>query len=105
MVGAYCTFVNGGIRTEPIFLTRIEDKNGNVLESFNPKTREAINEQTAYKMIYMLRGGTEEEGGTSLGLPRELRIETKLEARQEPPTTHPMGGIWGLHTTLYQAPG
>ena len=78
MVGAYCTFVNGGIRTEPIFLIRIEDKNGNVLESFNPKTREAINDQTAYKMIYMLRGGTEEEGGTSLGLPRELRIDNEI---------------------------
>jgi len=78
MVGAYCTFVNGGIRTEPIFLTRIEDKNGNVIESFNPKTREAINEQTAYKMIYMLRGGTEEEGGTSLGLSRELRIDNEI---------------------------
>ena len=78
MVGAYSTFVNGGIRTEPIFLTRIEDKNGNVLESFNPKTREAINEQTAYKMIYMLRGGTEEEGGTSLGLSRELRIDNEI---------------------------
>jgi penicillin-binding protein 1A len=78
MVGAYCTFVNGGIRTEPIFLTRIEDKNGNVIESFNPKTREAINEQTAYKMIYMLRGGTEEEGGTSLGLSRELRVDNEI---------------------------
>jgi len=78
MVGAYCTFVNGGIRTEPIFLTRIEDKNGNVIEGFNPKTREAINEQTAYKMIYMLRGGTEEEGGTSLGLSRELRVDNEI---------------------------
>jgi len=78
MVGAYCTFVNGGIRTEPIFLIRIEDKNGNVIESFNPKTREAINEQTAYKMIYMLRGGTEEEGGTSLGLSRDLRIDNEI---------------------------
>ena len=62
MVGAYSTFVNGGISTEPIFITRIEDKNGNVIEVFNPKTKEAINEQTAYKMIYMLRGGAEEEG-------------------------------------------
>jgi penicillin-binding protein 1A len=78
MVGAYCTFVNGGIRTQPIFITRIEDKNGNVIEIFNPKTREAINEQTAYKMIYMLRGGTEEEGGTSLGLSRELRTDNEI---------------------------
>ena len=78
MVGAYCTFVNGGISTQPIFLTRIEDKNGNVIENFVPKTREAINDQTAYKMIYMLRGGTEEEGGTSMGLPRELRTDNEV---------------------------
>jgi penicillin-binding protein 1A len=78
MVGAYCTFVNGGIRTQPVFITRIEDKNGNVMDVFNPKTREAINEQTAYKMIYMLRGGAEEEGGTSLGLSRELRIDNEV---------------------------
>ncbi len=78
MVGAYSTFVNGGISTEPIFITRIEDKNGNVIEIFNPKTREAINEQTAYKMIYMLRGGAEEEGGTSLGLPKEIRLDNEV---------------------------
>jgi penicillin-binding protein 1A len=78
MVGAYGTFINGGISTQPIFITRIEDKNGNVIEIFNPKTKEAINEQTAYKMIYMLRGGVEEEGGTSLGLSRELRIDNEI---------------------------
>ncbi|MBX2914096.1 MAG: transglycosylase domain-containing protein [Cyclobacteriaceae bacterium] len=73
LIGAYATFVNSGIYTEPIYITRIEDKNGNVIEIFNPKTREAVNEQTAYKMIYMLRGGAEEEGGSSLGLSREVR--------------------------------
>jgi penicillin-binding protein 1A len=78
MAGAYCTFVNSGISTQPIYITHIEDKNGNVIEVFNPKTREAINEQTAYKMIYMLRGGAEEEGGTSLGLSRELRVDNEI---------------------------
>ncbi len=97
MVGAYCTFVNGGIRTEPIFLTRIEDKNGNVIESFNPKTREAINEQTAYKMIYMLRGGTEEEGGTSLGLPRELRIDNEIGGKTG--TTNNASDGWYMGVT------
>jgi penicillin-binding protein 1A len=97
MVGAYCTFVNGGIRTEPIFLTRIEDKNGNVIESFNPKTREAINEQTAYKMIYMLRGGTEEEGGTSLGLSRELRIDNEIGGKTG--TTNNASDGWYIGVT------
>lgn len=78
MVGAYSTFVNSGIYTEPFFITRIEDKHGNVIENFVPKTRQAINEQTAYKMIYMLMGGVEERGGTSGGLSKELKIDNEI---------------------------
>ncbi len=78
MVGAYSTFVNNGIHTKPFFITRIEDKNGNVIENFVPKTKQAINDQTAYKMIYMLMGGIEETGGTSGGLSRELKIDNEI---------------------------
>jgi len=78
MVGAYSTFVNNGIHTKPFYITRIEDKNGNVIENFVPKTRQAINDQTAYKMIYMLMGGIEETGGTSGGLSRELKIDNEI---------------------------
>jgi penicillin-binding protein 1A len=78
MVGAYSTFVNNGIYTKPFYITRIEDKNGNVLENFVPKTRQAINDQTAYKMMYMLMGGIEETGGTSAGLSRELKIDNEI---------------------------
>jgi penicillin-binding protein 1A len=73
MVAAYCTFVNQGIYTEPYFITRIEDKNGNVIENFIPKTRQAMDEQTAYKMVYMLEGGVQESGGTSLGISRAIK--------------------------------
>ncbi|MBL7872823.1 MAG: transglycosylase domain-containing protein [Cyclobacteriaceae bacterium] len=97
MVGAYGTFVNGGISTQPIFITRIEDKNGNVIEIFNPKTKEAINEQTAYKMIYMLRGGVEEEGGTSLGLSRELRIDNEIGGKTG--TTNNASDGWYIGVT------
>ena len=55
MVDAYTTFANKGIRTEPLYVTRIEDSNGNVIGSFTPRTHEIISETTAYKMIYMLR--------------------------------------------------
>lgn len=68
MVGAYSTFVNDGVWIEPTFITRIEDKNGNVLQEIVPKTREALNEESAYLMVHMLRGATEERGGTALGL-------------------------------------
>ncbi|MBX2900887.1 MAG: transglycosylase domain-containing protein [Cyclobacteriaceae bacterium] len=97
LIGAYATFVNGGIYTEPIYITRIEDKNGNVIEIFNPKTREAINEQTAYKMIYMLRGGAEEEGGTSLGLSRELRQGNEIGGKTG--TTNDASDGWYIGLT------
>ena len=56
MVGALNTFVNEGIYIEPIFLTRIEDKNGNVIERFIPEQQEAMSEETAYLMLEMLQG-------------------------------------------------
>jgi penicillin-binding protein 1A len=55
MVDAYTAFANKGIRTEPLYVTRIEDANGNVIGMFTPRTHEIISETTAYKMIYMLR--------------------------------------------------
>lgn len=68
MVGAYNTFVNRGVWIEPSYLIRIEDKNGNILQSFIPESREAIDEERAYLMVHMLKGATEERGGTALGL-------------------------------------
>src|SRR6185369_15031823 len=97
MVGAYCTFVNGGINTKPFFITRIEDKNGNVIENFVPKTREAINEQTAFKMVYMLKGGVEEQGGTSTGLPFELRENNEIGGKTG--TTNDASDGWYMGVT------
>lgn len=68
MVGAYGTFNNEGNWTEPIFITRIEDKNGRILRDFSPKTRPAISKDDAATMMYMLMGAGEESGGTALGL-------------------------------------
>jgi len=70
LVGAFSTFANRGIHTDPVFIMRIEDKNGNILEEIVPKREEVLNEETAYTMLYMLKGATEEKGGTALGLRR-----------------------------------
>ncbi|MBD3749921.1 MAG: penicillin-binding protein [Sphingobacteriales bacterium] len=66
MTGAYCTFVNHGVWTEPIYLTRIEDKNGNLLYERKPRVVQALNEETAYVMTYMLKGVVEEGTGIRL---------------------------------------
>lgn len=66
MVDAYTTFVNKGIRTEPVYVTRIEDNMGNVLATFQPNTHEVISELTSYKMIYMLQKVVTEGTGMRL---------------------------------------
>ncbi|WP_128543988.1 penicillin-binding protein 1A [Larkinella soli] len=68
MVAAYCTFANNGVFTEPLLVTRIEDRNGRVIEEFVPERKQAIREETAFLMLHMLRGGLEESGGTSQNL-------------------------------------
>lgn len=58
MVGAFSTFANKGVWTEPVYLLRIEDKNGNVVREVVPKRVEAMSEQTAYIMEKMLEAVT-----------------------------------------------
>lgn len=58
MVGAYATFANKGVWTEPIYITRIEDKNGVVLQEFVPKNKEALSEETSYLMLNLMQGVT-----------------------------------------------
>ncbi|MDR0798565.1 MAG: transglycosylase domain-containing protein [Dysgonamonadaceae bacterium] len=81
MVSAYSTFVNGGARVEPMFVTRIEDINGNTIASFSPRVQEVISEAATYKMLSMLRSVI--DGGTGY----RMRFRHKL--------TVPMGGKTG----------
>lgn len=66
MVGAMSTFANKGVHLKPIFITRIEDKNGNVLERFTPESNEAMSEETAYLMLSLMKGVVESGTGNRL---------------------------------------
>ncbi len=55
MASAYCTFANQGVRIDPIFVTRIEDSQGNVLATFTPKTNDVLSKRVAYTMITMMQ--------------------------------------------------
>jgi len=55
MVGAFNTFSNGGVYVSPVYVTRIEDRHGNVISSFHPVEQEAISQETAYLMLSLLR--------------------------------------------------
>jgi len=99
MVGAYSTFVNKGVWTEPIFITKIEDKNGVILEEFTPKTQEAMSKETADLMVRMLQGVVDgvysPAAGTTRGTGVRLRFKYGFE--------NEMGGKTG--TTQNQSDG
>ncbi len=66
MVGAMNTFADKGVYVQPVFVTTIEDRNGNTLERFVPKKTEAMDEVTAYKMLRLMEGVV--ESGTGIRL-------------------------------------
>lgn len=63
MVSAYTTFVNKGIRSAPMFVSRIEDNEGNVITDFQPRMNEVINTESADRMLVLLKGVV--DGGTA----------------------------------------
>jgi penicillin-binding protein 1A len=66
MTGAYSVFANEGLWTEPTYLTRIEDKNGNLLYEHKARVVQAMNPETSYVMTYMLKGVVDEGTGWRL---------------------------------------
>lgn len=66
MVGGMSTFANQGVYIKPMFVTRIEDKNGNVIQRFSPEESEAMSEFTAYKTIELMKGVV--QSGTGIRL-------------------------------------
>ncbi|MDR6782522.1 penicillin-binding protein 1A [Pedobacter africanus] len=68
MVKAYGTFLNGGLKTDPILVEKITDLDDNIIEEFKAKTKRVLSEEISWLMLYMFRGGMEEPGGTSQAL-------------------------------------
>lgn len=85
LVSAYTTFVNQGVHIEPVAITRIEDREGNVLEEFNPKyTEEVISPETAYMMIDMMRGvirGGDGYNGTGVRLRNTYNVQQDVAGK------------------------
>ena len=79
MVSAFNTFANKGVWTEPTIVTRIEDKNGNVLEKFVPKSREVLSKTTNYIMLDMLKNVT--NNGTSVRLRYKYGFDNPIAAK------------------------
>ncbi len=95
MLQAYTMFPSAGLQTQPIFITKIEDKNGNLLKSFAPKQTEIISASTAYKMVKMMRGVV--DFGTASRL--RNRYGFKVDAGGKTGTTNSQADSWFIGYT------
>jgi len=66
MVAAYSTFANKGVYTQPVFVEKIEDKNGTTLFEHQPITKDVLSEEAAYVTVNLLEGVTMAGSGTRL---------------------------------------
>jgi len=98
VVSAYSTFSNKGVHSEPLFITRIEDKNGNVLARFTSTKNEAISEQTAYLMTALLRGVVNE--GTAGRLRWKYELMNEIGGKTGTTQNHSDGWFVGITPNL-----
>ena len=78
MVGAMATFANKGVFIEPTMYTRVEDKFGNVIIDFQPKTNEALSEEDAYVMLDLMKGVVDGEYNKCAGDYRKARGKSPM---------------------------
>ncbi len=95
MVSAYTTFVNHGIRTAPLLVTRIEDSEGNVVARFRPRMNEVISEESANKMLYMLKAVI--DGGTGVRLRYKYNLTGDIAGKTG--TTNNNSDAWFIGLT------
>lgn len=98
MVGAYSTFANKGVHTNPVFVTRIEDKFGNVLATFQPESKEAINEETAYLMLNLMQGVI--DFGTAARIRYKYQFTADIAGKTGTTNNHSDGWFIGITPRL-----
>ncbi len=101
MASAYTVFINHGIRASHMFVTKIEDGEGNVITQFSPRMNEVISEESAHKMLYMLKAVV--DGGTASRLRFKYNLKGDLAGKTG--TTNNNSDAWfmGLTPTLVNA--
>ena len=102
MLGAYTMFPTEGINTEPFYITRIEDKHGNVLDNFIPPHKEVLSQQTAYTMTRMMQGTVT---SAPLKACANALAWPKWAERPAPPTITQICGSWAIPHSCSPAPG
>ena len=95
MVSAYTTFANEGLRVDPVYVTRIEDNQGNVIYSAVPHHEEVTSRQTSYRMIEMLKGVVDSGTGRALRSTYGIKAETGGKTG----TTNSSADLWFIGVT------
>jgi penicillin-binding protein 1A len=98
MVGANATFANKGTWIQPTFVTRIEDKNGNVLTDFVPRTEEVLSEEKAYVMLQLMKGVV--QFGTGGRLRFKYKLNTPIAGKTGTTQNNSDGWFMGLTPDL-----
>jgi penicillin-binding protein 1A len=98
MVAANATFVNKGTYIQPTFVTRIEDKNGKVLEEFFPTSDEVMSEEKAYVMIQLMRGVV--DYGTGARLRGKYKLFNEIAGKTGTTQNNADGWFMGLTPEL-----
>ncbi len=94
MVSGYSAFPNRGIRTVPLYVTRIEDSEGNLLAQFSARSNEVISEETSYKMIDMMRAVVNEGTAIRLRNGGTYPIISKMDCGAKTGTTDNHSDAW-----------
>lgn len=95
MVSAYTTFANHGIHCSPMFVSKIEDNEGNVIATFQPRMNEVISEESAYKMLEMLKAVM--DGGTGSRMRYKYKVECDMGGKTG--TTNRNADAWFMGFT------
>lgn len=98
MVGAMNTFANKGVHIQPLFVTRITDKDGNTLDNFIPQKNEAMSEETAYLMLKLMQGVV--ESGTGIRLRLKYQMNNPIAGKTGTTQNNSDGWFMGLTPDL-----
>jgi penicillin-binding protein 1A len=98
MVGAYGTFANKGVYSRPLYVTRIEDRNGNVISTFQPFIDEVISEEDAYIMTSLLQGVV--SSGTAVRLRLTYNLKNEMGGKTGTTQNHSNGWYMGVMPDL-----
>jgi len=99
MVGAYGTFANKGVYTRPMYVTRVEDKNGNTISNFTPRIEEVLSEETAYLMLNLLQNVVLR--GTAMRMRNETyKLRNQIGGKTGTTQNHSNGWFMGITPNL-----